>query len=56
MAIFGLLVAGLIAYISLDLLTDGLLTRIVGGAFSAEASPVPDIPRPRPAPEVPGAA
>jgi hypothetical protein len=58
MAIFGLLVAAVIAYISLDLLTDGMLTRLAGGAVAA-TSPAPGdpgIPRPRLAPEASGAA
>lgn len=58
MAVFGLLIAAVIAYISLDLLTDGMLTRLAGGAVAA-TSPAPgppqDIPRPRPAPEASGA-
>jgi len=51
MALFGIGVAFAILYISLDLLLDGWLSRGAGGALSAAASPVPDIPRPRPAPE-----
>jgi len=47
MALFGIGVAFVILYISLDLLTDGWLTRGAGGALSAATSPVPDIPRQR---------
>lgn len=51
-AIGGLVVAGIIAFICLDLLfNSALVAGVAGGADSAETSPAPDIPRPRPAPE-----
>ena len=44
MAVFGIGVAVIILYISLDLLLDGWLSRGAGGALRAEASPAPGIP------------
>lgn len=56
MAVFGLVVAAFIAYISLDLLLDGMLTRalpVVRLTDIGDSPPAPGavIPRPRLAPE-----